>query len=222
MAKWLILLALLPVAGCGSTRRYGDAGGVPVPFDVRLERSFVHDMQNRQWRPSVGAGAAFGSGGYSSYGTGVGLSFSSTEVYLLGGDGPAESQIFRREISWGDNSFSVPLAVGHVVHLTVMAQGGREGWESIGTITVPNAIDPRVRIVLDRDSVSLSVTPAPAAVAPQPVAESATGAPPAAEEHQPLRPQPPDAKPPAVEIRPAPPSTAVTPAAPYPDPALDR
>ncbi|MBA3709704.1 MAG: hypothetical protein H0W83_12900, partial [Planctomycetes bacterium] len=195
--------------------------GVPVAFTVHLERAYVHEMRNRQFRPSVGAGAAFGSNGTSSYGTGVGLGFSSTQVYLLGGDGVAESQVFRRELRWGDNSFSVPLTPARVLHLTVQVEGGREGWESIGNITIPTAIAPQVRIVLDHAGGAVTVgpaqdrTPAPAAA---PVAPTQ---PPPAEEHG-AADKPAESGTPPVQVQLAPPPQAVAPAAPYPDPALDH
>ncbi len=223
MARWMLIATVVLLAGCGPTRRYGDDQGIPVAFAVQLDRAFVRAMENRQWRPSVGAGASYGSDGHSSHGVGVGLSFSSTQVYLLGGEGPAESQVFRQELGWGDNAFTVPLAPGRVLHLTVMARGGREGWEAIGSITVPKAIDPRVRITLDSRGGSIALMPLPeppteASAAQEPPTGS-VGAP--AQDHD-VRARPVDEPPPPVEIRPAPPPRAVTPAAPYPDPALDR
>jgi hypothetical protein len=160
--------AVLLLAACGQTRRYGDDGGRPVAFSVHLERPFVKSMHYNQWRPSVGAGAAFGSGGRAAYGTGVGFSFSSTRVDLLGGDGPAEAQVFIHELKWGDNAFTVPLTPGRKLHLTAKASGGREGWESLGEITVPRGEDPRVVITLDANGSKMAVTPVEAPTAAPP------------------------------------------------------
>lgn len=141
MRAMKILLTCATVAlllsSCGKPRRFGDEGGAPTAFTVRLDRAFVNGMKNRQARPSIGAGAAFGSGGHSSFGTGVGLTFSSTVVHLLGGDAPGSGNVFAKELEWGDNSFQVPLTPGRSLTLSVQAAGGREGWESVGTVTAP-------------------------------------------------------------------------------------
>lgn len=176
----LIGTALL-ATGCGKARRYGDDGGVPVVFSVTLERASVADMSNRQWRPSVGAGVGMSSGGRSSFGTGVGLSFSATEVYLLGGDGPAEAQIFRRELKWGENRFAVPLTPGRTLHLTVKAQGGREGWESLGAVTIPSAPEPRVTVFIVGDGTRVITEPADTAAPVAAASATAAAARPPAE-----------------------------------------
>jgi hypothetical protein len=143
----LIVFALV-LSACGQPRRFGDDGGVPVTFNVRLERGFVSDMKNRQARPSVGAGVGVGSGGHSSFGTGVGVTFTSTIVYLLGGDVPGSGQVFRKELEWGANTFQVPLRPGRSLTLTVQVQGAREGWESIGQITAPEQPGSTVHVTL--------------------------------------------------------------------------
>lgn len=163
----LVVGAFLLLSACGEPRRFGDAGAAPVTVNVKVDRAFFSSMENRQGRPSAGAGVGFGSGGARSVGVGVGFSFSSTQVYLLGGDQVGQGNVFIKEVKWGDNTFEVPLASGRTLHLTVQAEGGRRGWEAIGTITVP-AQDPTVAIVLDTNGAKLTVTPAPAAPAPQP------------------------------------------------------
>ncbi|MBA3697956.1 MAG: hypothetical protein H0W78_03670 [Planctomycetes bacterium] len=162
-------VAVLLLTACGEPRRFGDTNGMPVTITLTVERPFFSSMENRQGRPSAGAGVGFGSGGHSGVGVGVGFSFSSTQVYLLGGDAVGQGNVFRKEVKWGDNTFNVPLAAGRVLHLTVQAEGGRRGWEAIGTITVP-AQTPAVTILLDANGAKLTVTPsaAPAAPAPQP------------------------------------------------------
>jgi hypothetical protein len=169
LALSCVALSCMAIGGCGEPRRYGDTGGAPVKFQVKLEKPFFDAMSNRQWRPSVGAGAGFSSGGHSGVGAGVGFTFSSTEVFLLGGEAVAQADVFRQELKWGDNAFTVPLTPGRTLTLTVQAEGGREGWESLGTITVPNAPDAQVAITLAAGGGTVAVTPAPApAAAPGP------------------------------------------------------
>jgi hypothetical protein len=158
-------LALLALDGCGEARRYGDEGGVPVTFQVHLDRAFVNGMRNRQGAVGVGVGAGFSSGGGSAFGTGVGLSFSSTTVFLLGGDGVGEAGVFRQELKWGDNTFSVPLKPGHTVQFAIQAQGGREGWEGVGSAVIPDGPNPGVTIVAGdaggKTTVATGVAPPP-------------------------------------------------------------
>lgn len=163
----LAFIAVLLLTACGEPRRFGDANGVPVTINLKVERAFFSSMENRQGRPSAGAGVGFGSGGHTGVGVGIGFSFSSTQVYLLGGDSVGQGNVFRKEVKWGDNTFNVPLAAERTLHLTVQAEGGRRGWEAIGTITVP-AQNPAVTILLDGNGAKVTVTPAPAAApAPQ-------------------------------------------------------
>ena len=172
-----LIVAALAAAGllaaCGAKRRFGDEDGVPIAFAVTLERGFVADMRNRQGRVGVGGGVGFSSGGGSAVGTGVGLSFSATTVYLLGGEQSGGAQVFRKEIGWGENTFTVPLRAGRELALTVQVQGGREGWEAIGTVTVPADPAAVIRVDLGGAGPSLGVVPPPAAAA----APAAQGAP---------------------------------------------
>ena len=161
------------LSACGEPRRFGDTGGTPVTINAQVERSFFNNMENRQGRPSAGAGVGFGSGGHTGVGVGVGFSFSSTQVYLLGGDAIGQGNVFVKEVKWGANSFTVPLVAGRTLHLTVSAEGGRRGWEALGTITVP-AKDPTVTLVLNADGTKLTVTPATAAPAAPPAAAPTT------------------------------------------------
>lgn len=171
----LVVAAVLVLSACGEPRRFGDANGVPVNVIAKIERPFFSTMQNRQGRPSAGAGVGISSGGWSSVGVGVGFQFSSTQVYLLGGDSIGQGNVFRKEMKWGENSFTVPLVAGRTLHLTVQAEGGRRGWEAIGTLTVP-AQDPTVTLVLDGNGAKMTVTPAPAAP-PAPATTPAPAAP---------------------------------------------
>jgi len=166
--------------GCGKPRRYGDEGGIPIAFSVTLDRAFVSDMRNRQARPSVGAGVGFGSGGHSSIGTGVGLSFSATTVYILGGDSVGTGNLFRKELEWGENHFTVPLKPGRQLALTVQAQGGREGWEGVGTVYAPAVSGGEVRIELGSSGpkiiapIAEPIQPAPAATTPDAIPSTPT------------------------------------------------
>ena len=176
----LLCAAVLFLSACGEPRRFGDTGGVPVTVTAQVERPFFSSMENRQGRPSAGAGVGFSSGGHSSMGVGIGLSFSSTQVYLLGGDSVGQANVFRQELKWGDNQFSVPLTTGRTLFLAVQAEGGRRGWESLGQVSIPGQ-DPRIAIQLDGNGSKITVTPAvapaPAATAPAtPPAEAANQA----------------------------------------------
>ena len=174
LALFILISLLFIFSACGEPRRFGDVGGVPVTVTVHIERAFVSGMENRQARPSVGAGAGFSSGGMSSMGLGVGLSFSSTQVYIVGGDNVGQANIFRQEIKWGDNSFTVPLAASRTLHLSVQVEGGRRGWEALPPVIIPLS-EPAIAIVLDSNGAKLTVTPVvpTPAPAPAPTTESA-------------------------------------------------
>jgi hypothetical protein len=208
LASLAILSAFL-LSACGEPRRFGDTGGVPVTITAQVERPFFSSMENRQGRPSAGAGVGFGSGGMTGIGVGVGLSFSSTQVYLLGGDAVGQGNIFRKELKWGENTFTVPLTAGRTLHLTAQAEGGRRGWEAIGSITVP-AQDPKIAIMLDGNGAKLTVTPA---VAPAPTAPAAPApAPTATPTPAPAAPTPAPTETPSVTPAPTPATTTPAPA----------
>lgn len=196
----LACAVVLVLSGCGEPRRFGDAGGVPVTVNAQVNRQFFSSMENRQGRPSAGAGVGFSSGGHSSMGVGIGFQFSSTQVYLLGGDAVGQANVFRQELKWGDNQFTVPLAAGRTIFLTVQAEGGRRGWEAIGQFVIP-AQDPRISVELDGNGAKVTVTP-PLAPAPTPAA------PPAAPATTPATP----AQPASGATTPAPAPTSATPA----------
>jgi hypothetical protein len=188
-----LLTFLLLLSACGEPRRFGDAGGISVTITAHIERAFVSGMENRQARPSVGAGAGFGSGGFSGVGVGVGLSFSSTQVYLAGGDNVGQANIFRKEVKWGDNTFTVPLTASRTLHLSVQVEGGRRGWEALPPVIIPTS-DPTIALVLDSNGAKLTVTPvvpAPAPVpAPSPKTESAPAKPAEPPATEPVKPAP--------------------------------
>ncbi len=164
----LLFVTLALLTACGEPRRFGDAGGVPVTFTATVERAYFSNWENRQARPSAGAGVGFGSGGSTGVGVGLGLSFSSTQIYLIGGDQVGQGNVFRQELKWGENTFTVPLTPGRTLHLTAQADGGRRGWEALGTVVIP-ANDPRVSIQMDSNGGKVTVTPGATAVpAPAP------------------------------------------------------
>ena len=193
-----LFVALALLTACGEPRRFGDEGGVPVAITAHVDRAYFNAMENRQGRPSAGAGVGFGSGGMTGVGVGVGFTFSSTQVYLLGGDQVGQGNVFRQEVKWGENSFSVPLSPGRTIHLTVQAEGGRRGWEALGPVTIP-ASDPRIAIQLDGNGGKVTVTPATAPAAPP-----AAPAQPAAVQPAPAQPAPTPAQPAPTAATPAP------------------
>ena len=184
-----LLAVLLLLSACGEPRRFGDAGGIPVTITAHIDRAFVSGMENRQARPSVGAGAGFGSSGFSGVGVGVGLSFSSTQVYIVGGDNVGQANIFRQEIKWGDNTFTVPLTASRTLHLSVQVEGGRRGWEALPPVIIPPS-DPAIAIMLDSNGAKLTVTPAVPAPAPAPATESTPAKPAEPPATEPVKPAP--------------------------------
>ena len=173
---------LMLLSGCGEPRRFGDVDGVPVTINASIDRAFFKNMENRQGRPSAGVGAGFSSGGHSSVGVGVGLSFSSTQVFLVGGDAVGQKNVFRKEMKWGQNSFTVPLTPGRTLHLTAVAEGGRRGWEALGPVTIPlTAADkaPAVEVVLDENGAKITASeqPAPESTPPESAPPAPTPAP---------------------------------------------
>jgi len=149
---------ILVLTGCGTPRRFGDVDGTPVLIQVDLERAYVRSLSDRNVGVGVGAGVGVGSGGYRSSGVGIGLSFSSTQVYLLGGDATGQGNVFRKQIAWGTHAFEVPLTPGRTLALTVQAQGGYEGWEGIGTVTVPESGAGTIRIDLLGEGTDVRIT----------------------------------------------------------------
>lgn len=139
---------ILVLAGCGTPRRFGDVDGKPILVQVHLQRAYVRSLSDRNVGIGAGVGVGVGSGGHSHTGVGIGLSFSSTQVYLLGGDATGQGNVFRKQISWGSNSFEVPLTPGRTLAFTVQVQGGYEGWEGIGTVTIPETGAHTIRIDL--------------------------------------------------------------------------
>jgi hypothetical protein len=158
--------ALALVGGCGEPRRQGDPGAPAVDFAVHLERAFLKDMRNMQGHASYGAGAAAPPAGVPTVGGGVGFSFATTEVALLGGDSEGDDAVFRAALSWGDNAFTIPLLPGRRLFLAVAAEGGRVGLISLGEVAVPGGRDPRIALELVGDGARLVVSPVPRPPAP--------------------------------------------------------
>lgn len=198
MLAGALVTAALVTVGCGEARRCGDPGSPTVMLDVRLERAFLKGMRNMQGHASVVVGAAAPPGGVPSVGSGVGLSFASTEVALLGGEGEGDDSVFRLPIFWGDNTFAVPLLPGRRLSLAVVASGGREGLVSLGEVVVPGAPQPHITLELLGSGARLVVSPLP----PPPTADSGPPGippppppPPAATPSAPPPPPPPPAAP---------------------------
>ncbi|KAH0533739.1 hypothetical protein FGG08_007578 [Glutinoglossum americanum] len=140
---------LLLCAGCAEKRKEGDPDGIPVAFTVRTDRAFFSRMLDRSTTVSTGLGVGVGSGGMVGSGVGIGFGFHATVPWLLAGDHPAEASLFRRELDWGETTFSVPLRAGRKVVLTAQAQGGKEGWETVGEFTVAAQSADEVVLTLD-------------------------------------------------------------------------
>jgi hypothetical protein len=195
------LSALLLVSGCGNARIGGDPGGLPVTFHVTISRQFVRDLTHRRpGETTVYAYPAFGFGGYGFYGhrypygpyydpfwgPPVGYGPPSPTAMLLGGDGPAQGRLFRVELDWGDdNTFTVPIAPGHVVTLTVQGYGGVDGWEIVGAFTA--GAQPGQIVTLDllehapkMTLVGATPAPLPEVPGPPPPATAPTNPPPTA------------------------------------------
>ena len=157
----LYRLALLGVCvfliSCGPKRAEGDPDGLPVTFTVHAESVFFSRMADRRTTVSSGVGMGIGPHLGSGVGVGLGVGFQSTEPYLLGGEHPGEAGSFRKALSWGDTTFTVPLRSGRKVVLTAQAQGGREGWETIGEFTVAAGAADEVQVILDANGGKVTV-----------------------------------------------------------------
>jgi len=149
---WSAFAVALLVSGCGESRRNGDPGGEPVSFRIHLERRYVRHMQNQQWTPSGAVAVGSGSNGGPYVSSGLSMSFSATSVYIYGGDKIATADVFVRELKWGDNAFTVPLAPHRQLFLTVKATGGREGYQLVGTVTIPDSPQAAIRLALGDDT----------------------------------------------------------------------
>lgn len=147
-------LGAVLAAGCASERRFGDPGGTPVGFEVHVELAFFDSMANHQLHAGGGAGAGFSNLGS----TGLEPGLSSTTIHLIGEDGAGEAGVFRKQVSWGDNHFTVPLVPGRSLVLSIQAEGGWEGWESLGAVVIPSGREPHVQIVLNANGGKVSAT----------------------------------------------------------------
>lgn len=70
-----------------------------------------------------------------------------TAVWLLLGDGPAQAQALRWRLGRGAQETTVAIRPGRTVTVTMQANGGQTGWESLGTITMAPGL--KLRVVLD-------------------------------------------------------------------------
>jgi len=159
-------IACLCAASCSDTRREGDADGVPVVFTVQAESAFFSWMTDRRTSTVTGVGVGT-SGMRSGVGLGVGVGFTGTEIYLLGHEQANRPFLFRRRLSYGDNTFTIPLRPGRTLVLTAQAEGGREGSETVGEIVIPTTAAPTVRVSLTKDGAKVETGPPATAEAPQ-------------------------------------------------------
>ena len=163
----LALAACLGAGGCSETRREGDVDGVPVTFTVQAESAFFTWMTDRHASHTTALGV--GVGGMRSgvgVGVGMGVGYSGTEIYLLGSEQPNRSFLFRKRLSYGENTFTIPLKPGRTLVLTAQAEGGREGSEVVGEIVIPTTGTPAVQVMLTKDGAKVEVAPPPVTAAP--------------------------------------------------------
>ena len=204
------LAALLLASGCGNARIGGDPGGIPVTFHVTISRQFVRDLTHRRpGESTVYAYPSFAFGAYGYYGRRypygsyydpfwgppVGYGPPSTTAMLLGGDGPAQGRLFRVELDWGDdNTFTVPIAPGHFVTLTVQGYGGVDGWEIVGAFTAGGQPGQSVTLDLLEHAPKMTLVGA----VPAPLPEIPGPPPPATAPPAPANPPPPPPAAPSV------------------------
>lgn len=142
------------IAGCGNTRAEGDPDGIPVTFVVHADRAFFSRMASQRTTVSSGIGVGVGTGGMGT-GLGLGIGFHGTSAYLLGGAHPGEAGSFRHALTWGETRFTVPLRSGRTIILTAQAEGGRQGWETVGEFTVGAPGADEIDLKLDADGAHL-------------------------------------------------------------------
>lgn len=181
------LLPCLPVvvmvlcAGCGERRPLGEPGGVPVGIAIDLDAAYVRGMSHASpaayphgylvhdaWYPSCDPGSRYRYFGRGQADRPVFFYHDPfwdeprfTDVYLLGGDGPAEAGVFRQGLGYGHQDISVLIRPGHVVTLTVQARGDRDGWEAVGHFTASGRPGQRVALTLSADGPRMVVTDPP-------------------------------------------------------------
>lgn len=134
MRCMLLIFALLLVTACGTVGR-GDPGGIPVTFEVELDRAYVDAISEEVLVVGDGPGAEDGK--EAGFGFGHGVWTSSTEVELRGGTRSGSGDAFIRELGWGSNRFTVPLLPGRDLALSVHVFGGRRGARTLPGYSVP-------------------------------------------------------------------------------------
>lgn len=161
-----MVLLTCALASCSSARIAGDPDGMPVVFQVDLDRAFLVTLDRSVARVGTGGGVCISSSGSSGIAAGLGSGFSPTTVYLLGGSQPGGEDLFRRALPWGRTRFTVPLQPGRMVALTVHCEGGRQGWTAIGSIRAPTGEGgPLIVITLGASGISGALpTPSVAAL----------------------------------------------------------
>lgn len=146
-------IIVIACTGCAAKRQEGDTDGIPVSFTVRTQQVFFSRMLDRSATVTTGVGVGMGMGprrhGMVGTGVGVGFGYQGTTAWILGGEHPAEASLFRRELEWGETTFSIPLRPGRKVVLTAQAQGGKEGWETVGEFSVAAQTADEVVLTLD-------------------------------------------------------------------------
>lgn len=152
----IALCASLLCIGCSGSRSEGDPDGIPVTFVIHTDQAFFSRMVDHRTTMSTGLGLGMGSGGMST-GVGLGIGFRGTSAYLLGGAHPGEAGSFRRSLKWGETRFTIPLRSGRTVTLTAQAEGGRQGWETVGECIISAPAADEIDLVLDATGAHLQV-----------------------------------------------------------------
>jgi hypothetical protein len=185
----MLLGAAVLLAGCGEprVRVVGEAGGVPVQLTVEISRTFVRDLKNRgpgggetqvyvehgfygPWEPPYWYHGRYWTTPPDPYwdpfwGGGMVMTGPApTTAWLLAGDGPGEARLFRAELDWGRNEFTMLARPGHAITFTVQSYGGREGWEVVGTYAATDKPGQRVRLDLLEHAPRMEVSVQPPAV----------------------------------------------------------
>jgi hypothetical protein len=156
------------MSACGSARYEGDMGGVRMQIQTHLEGGFLTSMHPLPSHGSISSATENASPPVGGATIEPGFALDSVKMTLIAYDGATHNEVFRRSLIWGDTSFSIHLIPGHRLTLEVFAEGGREGVESLGPITVPAANTPHIAITLTDTTVEVICGTPPTIPGPAP------------------------------------------------------
>jgi hypothetical protein len=144
----LVFLFALGLTGCAPRPPAGDEGGVLVSVQVDIDGDYLAAYPRKPVQLSLGLGVGLG-GGASVGGLGIGMAVEGTRAYLIGERGVGMADAFRYPVSRGTTEFMVPLRPGRPLALTIQVFGDREGWEHLGTLTLPDPLMEGTTVALD-------------------------------------------------------------------------